>query len=229
MKIRNVFLNILFGLFAFIFVISFSIALPIFCRFIHTLCIKPMGIVESLNEYTGLNYTFDDVVEGYNEVLNYCCFYAPFSAGKLLYSESDIPHFRDCRTLFTIDFAFLLIGLIGIIVLKIIEKKKKSFIIYPKTYSVAAWCIIVVPLTIGIFAAINFDIAFDYFHRILFPGKLDYFIDPEINHIILILPESFFMVCAIVIGVSIIACSIALFILSSLKRKKLKKLRTNKD
>ena len=131
MEKRNVLLNILFGLFVFNFAISFSIALPIFCRFIHTLCIKPMGIVESLNEYTGLNYTFDDVVEGYNEVLNYCCFYAPFGAGKLLYPESDIPHFTDRRTLFTIDFGFLLVSFIGIIILKIIDKKKKVISIKP--------------------------------------------------------------------------------------------------
>ena len=55
---------------AFLFVISFSIALPIMCRFIHTLCIEPMDIVGSLNTVAnkqGLNYTFDDVVKGVDE------------------------------------------------------------------------------------------------------------------------------------------------------------------
>ena len=224
---RNVFLNVLFGLFVFIFVISFSIAIPIFCRFIHTLCIKPLGIVEFLNYYTGYNYTFEDVVEGYNEVLNYCCFYAPFGAGKLLYPEEDIHHFQDCRTLFTINFVFMLVSLIGIIALIVMEKRKKAISIKPLTYLISGLCTIAILSVLGIICAINFDMAFDYFHQLLFPGKLDYFFDPEVNHIILILPVEFFMVCAIVIGVSILILSGILIGLFFIKRKKIKKLSTN--
>ena len=94
---KYVLLNILFGVALFLFIISFSIALPILCRFIHTLCIKPMNIVENLNAYTGENFTYEDVVEAYNGILNYCVFYTPWNSGKLPCPPQDVLHFKDCR------------------------------------------------------------------------------------------------------------------------------------
>ena len=91
---KYVLLNIIYAIVLFLFIISLAISLPILCRFIHTLCIEPMHIVENLNNYTGKSYTYDDVVEAYNEVLDYCVFYTKFGAGKLLYPEEDVLHFK---------------------------------------------------------------------------------------------------------------------------------------
>lgn len=179
-----------------------------------------MEIVETLNSWTGKNYTYDDVVEAYNEVLNYCVFYTKFGAGKLLYPEEDVLHFEDCRVLFTIDLVVLLVTLLSIIVLKIVEKKKRKMIIQPGTYLVTGLLTIVLPLVIGGLCAIDFDAAFLKFHEIFFPGKDNYWFDPAVNYIVLILPQDFFMVCAIVIGAGVLIGAIVLFVIFFKKRKK---------
>lgn len=222
---KYVLLNIIYGIVLFFFIISLAISLPILCRFIHTLCIEPMHIVETLNNYTGQNYTYDDVVEAYNEVLNYCVFYTEFGAGKLLYPEADVLHFEDCRVLFTLDLSVLLVTFIAIIVFKIIEKKKRVIMFKPVTYLVTGILTIVLPLVLGGLCAIDFNAAFIKFHEIFFPGKDNWWFDPKVNYIVLILPEDFFMVCAIVIGAGVLLGAITLMILFGIKRKKYRKVK----
>lgn len=222
---KYVLLNIIYGIVLFFFVISLAISLPILCRFIHTLCIKPMHIVETLNTATGQNYTYDDVVQAYNEVLNYCVFYTKFSAGKLLYPEEDVLHFEDCRVLFSLDLGVLLTTFILIIVFKIIEKKKRVIMFKPATYLITGILTIVLPLVLGGLCAMDFDAAFIKFHEIFFPGKDNWWFDPHVNYIVLILPQDFFMVCAIVIGAGVILGAITLIILFAVKRKKYKRLK----
>ena len=220
---KYILLNIIYGIVLFFFIISLSISLPILCRFIHTLCIEPMHIVENLNEWTGRNYTYEDVVEAYNEVLDYCVFYKKFGAGKLLYPEEDVLHFEDCRVLFTLDLVVLLVTTVSIIALKIIEKVKKVVMFKPKTYLITGILTIVLPLVLGGLCAIDFDKAFIEFHKIFFPGKDNYWFNPNKNYIVLILPQDFFMVCAIVIAAGVIIGATILIVLFFIKRKKLLK------
>lgn len=217
---KYVLLNIFYGIVLFFFVISLSISLPILCRFIHTLCIKPMNIVENLNSFTGQNYTYEDVVEAYNEVLNYCVFYTKFGAGKLLYPEEDVLHFEDCRVLFTIDLAVLLVTTILIIVFKIIEKKKRTIMLKPLTYLLTGVLTIILPLVLVLLCSRDFNAAFIKFHELFFPGKDNYWFNPNVNYIVLILPEDFFMVCAIVIAVGVFLGATILIICWYLKRRK---------
>ena len=218
---KYVLLNIIYGIVLFFFIISLSISLPILCRFIHTLCIKPMGIVEELNAFTGQSYTYDDVVEAYNEVLNYCVFYTEFGAGKLVYPEKDVLHFEDCRVLFTLDLSVLLVTFILIVIFKIVEMKKKVIMFKPCTYLITGILTIVLPLVLGGLCAIDFNAAFIKFHELFFPGKDNYWFDPYEDYIVLILPENFFMVCAIVIGASVFIGATILIVLYFKKRKKL--------
>ena len=217
---KYIFTNIIYAIVLFFFVISLSISLPILCRFMHTLCIKPLGIVESLNSYTGENYTYEDVVQAYNEVLNYCVFYAPFGAGKLLYPEEDVLHFEDCRVLFTIDLVVLLVTLVLIIVFKIVEKKKRVIMLKPVTYIITGALTIILPLVLVLICSQDFNAAFIKFHELFFPGKDNYWFNPDVNYIVLILPEDFFMICAIVIASGVFSGAIVLVILGFVKRRK---------
>ena len=211
---KYVLLNIIYGIVLFLFIVTLSISIPIFCRFIHTLCIEPFHMVEELNSCSGQNYTFDDVVEAYNQVLDYCVFYKKFGAGKLLYQEEDIVHFEDCRKLFTINFCTMIVSFITILLFKIIEKKKRVIMFKPAMYLTTGILAIAFPIAIGALCAINFEAAFYIFHKIFFFNKANYGFDPYYNHVILILPSEFFMVCGIVIGVSIfIGAIILIFIL----------------
>ena len=57
---------------------------------------------------------------------------------------------------------------------------------------------------IGGLVAINFDVAFEIFHKIFFPGKDNWLFSWYKDAIIRILPQDFFMNCAILIFVSIV-------------------------
>ena len=63
-------------------------------------------------------------------------------------------------------------------------------------------------LIVGGLAALDFDRAFTVFHTIFFPGKTNWLFDPDTDQIINILPETFFMDCAILIlAVLVIGCA----------------------
>ena len=52
-----------------------------------------------------------------------------------------------------------------------------------------------------------FDKAFEVFHKIFFPQKQNWILNPKTDEIINVLPQKFFMNCAILIGVSILVFS----------------------
>ena len=81
-----------------------------------------------------------------------------------------------------------------------------------RAYLVSAAVAIALPVIIGSLAAIDFERAFEIFHGIFFPGKTNWTFDPRTEQIIEVMPEEFFMNCAIIIGVGLIAFSLALII-----------------
>jgi integral membrane protein (TIGR01906 family) len=77
-------------------------------------------------------------------------------------------------------------------------------------------------LVIGGLAAINFDVAFTVFHKIFFPGKSNWLFDWNKDQIIRILPQDFFMNCAILILASIIVLCLGCIIFGILEKKLIK-------
>lgn len=223
-KVFNILFNVWLGLALFFFIISFSINVPIYFRPLHTMCINPMNIVGDLNDFTGESYTFNDVVRAYNDVVNYCCFYTPFKAGKLLYPEADVLHFEDCRKLFTLDTIVMVVSFVSLIAIKIIDRNSKTIKINLKAILIAGIVTIVLPIVLGVLCALDFDKAFTIFHKIFFPGKDNWIFNPCEDHIILILPEGFFAVCAITIGVSVLTLCGVCIAYSLVKERKLNKL-----
>jgi integral membrane protein (TIGR01906 family) len=73
---------------------------------------------------------------------------------------------------------------------------------------------------VGLLASIDFSAAFTVFHKIFFPGKDNWLFDPRTDQIILLLPQSFFMDCAILILASIIALSAIFIAVGILRRDK---------
>jgi integral membrane protein (TIGR01906 family) len=63
------------------------------------------------------------------------------------------------------------------------------------------------PIVVGTLAAMDFDRAFVIFHRIFFPGKDNWIFNYYTDPIILVLPQTFFMNCAILIGVGLLLLS----------------------
>ena len=78
-------------------------------------------------------------------------------------------------------------------------------------------------LGLGALAALDFSRAFTVFHAVFFPGKDNWLFNPATDEIILIMPERFFLNCALLIGAVLLSACGALIagdLLSAHRRKK---------
>jgi integral membrane protein (TIGR01906 family) len=79
---------------------------------------------------------------------------------------------------------------------------------------------VVLPVVIGALAATDFDRAFTVFHTLFFPGKTNWIFDWRLDPIILVLPQEFFMHCAMLIGGGLLVFSLLVLILTGAAEKK---------
>ncbi len=214
---KNNILTVVFAIAVFFFIITFSIGLPIYLRFFYYLQIEPLG----LPEYTG--YDYQTIKAAYDEVLNFLTLpNREFGTGVFEFTESGKAHFYDCKALFNLNL--IILSLSGVTAVTLLILNKLKIIILKRPFRMSASFIsavsifIVFALLIGI-VAIDFDAAFTAFHRLFFPGKDNWLFDPRYDQILNILPQDFFMNCAILIGSSIILISVGIIIYQLIKRK----------
>ncbi len=201
----NRILSAIFALALVLFLITAAIALPIYCRGFYYAHIEPMG----LPEYTGC--TAEQIRAAYDEVLDYLTIPGrEFGTGIFPYSQEGKAHFADCKVLFDLNRNILLSSALVLAVLLTGRRKWGPYRLGHK--SAAFWAAIVavaLPLCIGGLAAVNFDRAFTIFHQIFFPGKTNWIFDWRTDAIILVLPQDFFMHCAMLIGGGLLVFSLA--------------------
>ena len=218
---KNKLLSVLFGVAVFFLIITLSISLPIYCRFFYFLHIEPLGLAE----YSG--HTVAEIKDAYNEVLNYLTLpFTTFGVGVFRYSNEGAAHFADCKKLFMLNASVLIVSAAVTTVLLVLKKKKRIEIcraggLSPAFY--AAIAAIIIPLVIGGLAATDFDKAFVVFHKIFFPGKDNWIFSSSTDEIINVLPQKFFMNCAIFIGAGLIIFSAAVIITEIVLKQKRKK------
>ena len=190
-------LTMIFSALTALFILTAAIALPILVRPFYALHIKPLG----LEEYTGLSRA--EILTAYDEMMDYCTGRsADFSAGVLPFSPSGADHFRDVRTLFLLDlWAAGITGLL-LILWAVLGRRcplQPARLLgrgFPFWGSVGLGGIFAL---IGGLAALDFDRAFVIFHALFFPGKDNWLFDWRTDPIILLLPQEFFLNCAVVI------------------------------
>ena len=213
----NIILTILLGIAIFVFIITLSIGLPIYCREFYYMQIESLSIPQK----TGL--TIEQIKEGYNQVLDYLVLpNATFSAGAFKYSLEGASHFADCKGLFLLNGYALIISFVVMLALIILNKCNVISLVKPFGMSVAfisSLSIFALGIILGIIVSIDFDSAFTIFHHIFFPGKDNWQFNPYTDQIILALPQQFFMNCAILIGASIVLISLTIIIVQLIKRK----------
>ncbi len=214
---KNKFFSILFGVALFLFIISFSIGLPIYCRFFYYAQIDAL----SLPENTG--FSFNQIKSAYDQMLNYLTLpNQTFGTGVFKFSESGAEHFKDCKILFDINLIALISSSVFLILTLLLEKKGKITLARPFNMSVSfisATAILSLLLIIGIIVAIDFSSAFTVFHHIFFAGKSNWLFNPNEMEVIKILPEQFFLNCALLIGASILIFCLSIIIYQLIKRK----------
>ncbi len=189
-----------------LFILSFSIAVPIVLRPFYYWHINLLKLPQT----TG--YSYDQIRTAYDEMMNFCFGLTDtFSTGDLRFSESGRLHFVDVRFLFLLDLAVLLIS--GLIMGTVWLLKKKKIIEPYRFYShtpgyYGAELLAFIFIAITLLSLGNFDRTFVIFHQIFFPGKTNWLFDPYEDQIINILPEVFFRNCAIAIVVILIGLCI---------------------
>ncbi len=203
------------------FMITVSIGLPIYCRFFYYIQIKTLH----LEETTGWSY--DVIKEAYDDVLNYLTLPGfEFATGQLKWSSDGASHFADCKVLFNLNLGVLLGSAVLLIVTGVLVKLKKVTLCRPFGHSaclVSAVAAIALPVILfALIAAVGFDEAFEVFHAIFFPGKTNWVFNARTDEVIKIMPEQFFMNCAILIGVGLVVFAAALIIYDAVTFKKRK-------
>ena len=222
---KNKILTGLLGFFAAILIITISIGLPIYVRPFYYRQVDTLDIPK----YSGAER--EDIIVAYNELMDYLTLPGKeFKTGVFKYSELGKSHCVDCKVLFDLNIYALIISLVGVVTLIILNKKKvfelwrpfgMSILFCSGAYTLGGFALI------GGLAALNFDKAFEIFHKIFFPGKSNWMFSWYEDEIIRILPQDFFMNCAIMILCSIILLClgcIAYGLIGKYKEKRLAKI-----
>lgn len=181
-----------------------AISVPILCRPFYYSHIEPMGLCEA----TGL--TREEIVTAFDEMMDYCLGAQEFSTGKLAWSQEGKDHFTDVRLLFLLDLRVLIVSICALIITFVVSRLVgrrpgsllgRGFPFWAGAGLGGAF------LLIGALAALDFDRAFVIFHTLFFPGKDNWIFNPHTDQIINILPQDFFMHCALLIlAVLVIGC-----------------------
>lgn len=215
MELLNKMLKFFQSFFLGIFMVSFAIAFVIVFRPYYYLNIS---ILDLENE-TG--YTYEQITEAYDDVMDYLVFGDEFKTGDLKYSEEGKSHFEDCKKLFTLDFICLFVSTTCLFILFILNKYNIINLKYKK-FSPGIYATIGVGsvfLILGIWGCIDFNSLFTVFHTVAFPGKDNWIFDYRTDQIINILPLQLWINFCILI-VFILLLFIALFIFIEIKRRK---------
>ena len=182
-------------------VLTVSIGLPIYLRPFYYAHIDAL----ELDQASG--FTKDQIRTAYDEVLDYLTLPdKPFGTGEIAHSQEGAAHFADCKVLFDLN-AWVLVGS-ALVVLGILLVRKRCKL--PSLRPAAFWAgvsALTLPIVVGTLAAMDFDRAFVIFHQIFFPGKDNWIFNYYTDPIIQILPQTFFMNCAILIGVGLLLLS----------------------
>ena len=194
-----------------------AIAAPILCRPFYYAHIDALDLCEQ----TG--YTEEEIRTAFDEMMDYCLGGEEFSTGVLKWSEEGKSHFTDVRKLFLLDLKWLAFGvilLIGTAICMKVSGKRPALLAGRGFPFWAGAGLGGAFLIVGGLAALDFDRAFVIFHTLFFPGKDNWLFDPRTDEIINILPQEFFMNCAILILAVLILGCVALMVFDLLHHRK---------
>ena len=197
-----------------LFAVSAGIAAPILSRSFY------LAHVRALDLPAETGFSEETILEAYDDVMRYCLHGGEFSTGKLAWTEVGRTHFADVGVLFRLDLRVLVCAAAVLLILFLISRRIKPARIlgYGPSFW-AGWGVLALFAAIGVWGAADFDRAFTVFHHVFFPGKTNWLFDPELDEIILILPEVFFRNCAL-LAIGIIAALCVVYIAVGRRRKK---------
>lgn len=160
-----------------------------------------------LAEETG--YSEEEIAANYEELINYNLspFQEELEFPTFPMSEEARIHFREVKQVF--QFFIRLMFLTGVLAgIGALRKRKVQDYEYLKVAGILG---IVMPVGLIVLIAVNWQWVFVLFHRLVFQN--DYWLfDPATDPVILILPDTFFLHCAVLILGIVLAGAFGCFI-----------------
>ncbi len=203
--------DILASLICLVFIIGFAVILTLNFTPLYDMTAESFGVVEA----SGV--PFEDIKENYKILIDYNNLWGPdtLNMPDFPMSETGRIHFEEVKVIFglfeIIFFASAPLAL-AVIIYKFIKKQKSFFLI-------SGVSTVLIPSVLGVLVALNWQWVFVKFHEIAFNN--DYWIfDWRTDPVILILPNQFFMICAIMILSIVILLSLALILIYLYFKKK---------
>ena len=219
MKKTNKLLSLIFAIAALVLLITFSIGLPIYFRPFY------YAHVDALDMPERTGFDREVIIEAYDEVLDFLTLPGhEFGTGELEYSEEGKGHFEDCKVLFDLNRNAFLISLAVVVLLSLLNKIKVIKLARPFGKRISFFVglsALILFLSLAVIVAQDFGSAFTVFHQIFFPGKDNWLFNPFTDQIILVMPQQFFMDCAILICSSILIISFMLIARGKRRKSKL--------
>ena len=216
-------LTLIYALMLALTAITFGIAVPITCRGFY------YRHIETLHLTDRTPWSHAQIKAAFDDMMNYIWRDAPFATGELKWSQEGMEHFADCKDLFWMDINVLAVCVAGLLFLFLIttQLRVKPYRLFGfGAFFWAGAVVFALFSIIFILGAIDFSKAFVIFHRLFFPGKSNWVFDPATDEIIQILPEAYFMDCA-VLAISLMVALCIIFMI--LGRRKTNVLHHNKS
>lgn len=208
-------LQILLALVLFLLFISSSVFLTLAFKPLYYIDMNRLNIVEE----SELSLTAEEIRHNYDVLIDYNL---PLRDGELEFpdlpmSEHGKQHFAEVKDIFDIFkvIAIVAIPLSAAGIYYFHERKKKTYLLLTSIFTIA------IPIVVGSLIALCWDKVFVKFHEIFFDNDywiFDYYEDPVIR----ILPDEFFMHCAVMIIALAVTEGLICGIVYFVKRKKSK-------
>lgn len=151
----------------------------------------------------------EEILLNYNALMDWC---SPFyrqalSLPTLPMSPGGAQHFAECKTLFNGLLGAAALSLIGLAVLLSAALRRRA---YSVLWGAGAVSLCLPAVLLGA-CAIDFSRAFVLFHQVFFRNDLWLF-DPRTDPVILLLPEAYFLRCAVVLCAVVAVGGLALLL-----------------
>lgn len=169
-----------------------------------------------------INTTDDELINNTTNLLEYLTNKAELNT--TWFSEKDILHMKDVRTLYNVSFYimifFIALFIITTILIIMLSKHKTMFYI-TRTFNKTLLAFIILIIVLAGIISYNFNSFWIKFHQLLFSNDL-WLLSPDESNLIKMVPEKFFISLITTIILHILILFVSLFVLNNIFKKKFK-------
>lgn len=169
-----------------------------------------------------INTTDDELINNTTNLLEYLTNKAELNT--TWFSEKDILHMKDVRTLYNVSFNlmifFIIIFILSTILIALVYKNYTMFYI-TKTFNKTLLAFIILIIVLAGIISYNFNSFWIKFHQLLFSNDL-WLLSPDESNLIKMVPEKFFISLITTIILHILILFVSLFVVNNIFKKKFK-------